>query len=392
MNKVQSYIRSIIGAANGKKKTTRHSAGLIAQPMDRVKMDMSNLNSAVESALDPNNSDRIDLLTIYENAWKDSKVISEHEKADSYLITEPFEVRTSGSVNKEKQKLFSRPWFTDFLKIALHVEFWGYTLVEFQEQDEHGEFTGVKVFPRKYVRPFEKLIVPEPSRRDGISYAGNETAYYLLELGDPEVLGKLETISREIIWKTFARSDWSEYNERFGKPFLDFAVDTTNDEEIKAKVEMAENFGSNGYVIRDLDEEVKITAIASKAGAENFRDLATFCDNQIALLFNGQTGTSDEKSFVGSAEVHERVLDRFTEARLITIQNTINYRLIPFLREHGYPLTDEDEVCFLSLDPKEQERRRQITEPQQPDDPNDPDRDDDDDDQDTTGDTIGFFA
>lgn len=333
----------------GRKKVDRKSKSLVKQPLDRVKMEIGDLTKAVENALDPVNSDRTDLLTMYENSWKDSQVIAEREKAESYLITEPFEVLEGETMNKEKTKLFERPWFTHFITIAMYTDFWEYTLAEFQEQDEKGEFTDVKVFPRKHVRPFERQIVINPTDREGISYEGNEYDFFLLPLGDPDNPGKLESITREVIWKTFARSDWSEYNERFGKPLLDFAIDTNNEEEVREKTEMAANFGSNGWMVRDIEEEVNIVQIASRASAENFKDMALFCDDQIAKLMNGQTGTSDEKSFVGSAEVHERVLDKFTEARLKRVQDIVNYKLLPFLQYHGYPITDKTSFSFPSL-------------------------------------------
>lgn len=333
----------------GRKKVDRKSKSLVKQPLDRVKMEIGDLTKAVENALDPVNSDRTDLLTMYENSWKDSQVIAEREKAESYLITEPFEVLEGETMNKEKTKLFERPWFTHFITIAMYTDFWEYTLAEFQEQDEKGEFTDVKVFPRKHVRPFERLIVINPTDREGISYEGNEYDFFLLPLGDPDNPGKLESITSEVIWKTFARSDWSEYNERFGKPLLDFAIDTNNEEEVREKTEMAANFGSNGWMVRDIEEEVNIVQIASRASAENFKDMANFCDDQIAKLMNGQTGTSDEKSFVGSAEVHERVLDKFTEARLKRVQDIVNYKLFPFLQYHGYPITDKTSFSFPIL-------------------------------------------
>ena len=43
-------------------------------------MEMNNLVKAALEALDPDNSDRTGLLDIYENTWKDSQVISEHER------------------------------------------------------------------------------------------------------------------------------------------------------------------------------------------------------------------------------------------------------------------------------------------------------------------------
>lgn len=372
--KVPTTIQNIFAAIKAPKRSGRKSKLLTKQPLDRVKMEIGNLTKAVENALDPLNSDRTDLLTMYENSWKDSQVIAEREKAESYLITEPFEVLEDETMNKEKTKLFERPWFTHFITIAMYTDFWEYTLAEFQEQDEKGEFTDVKVFPRKHVRPFEKQIVINPTDREGISYEGQEYDFFLLPLGDPDSPGKLESITREVIWKTFARSDWSEYNERFGKPLLDFAIDTTNDEEVKEKEDMAANFGANGWIIRDVEEEVNITQVASRASAENFKDMANFCDDQIAKLMNGQTGTSDEKSFVGSAEVHERVLDKFTEARLKRVQDIVNYKLLPFLQYHGYPITDKTSFSFPALKRKAEgnfDTPAQPKKPESPDEGND---------------------
>lgn len=346
--KVPTTIRNIIGAVKGKKRV-RYSGSLERQPVDRIKMEMGNLTKAVENALDPINPDRIDMLTIYENAWKGSQVIAEREKAESYLITEPFEVLEGEAMNREKTKLFERPWFTHFITIAMYTDFWEYTLAEFQEQDEKGEFTDVKVFPRKHVRPFEKLIVINPTDREGISYEGKEYDFFLLELGDAEKAGKLESIFKEVIWKTFARSDWSEYNERYGMPFLSVIVDADDEKEVDEAQKMAENFGNNKYIIGKAGDQVTVYPTATRTSAENYKDMANFCDDQIAKLMNGQTGTSDEKSFVGSAEVHERVLDKFTEARLKRVQDIVNYKLLPFLQYHGYPITDKTSFSFPSL-------------------------------------------
>jgi len=372
----------------------RYSNSLVKKPQDRIKMDMAKLVNAVDMALDPINNDRLDLLTMYENTWKDSQVVSEREKADAYLVTERFDVVSGKTVSPEKTKLFQRPWFFEYMKDVMHAEFWGHTLLEFQDQDSTGEFTDVIVFPRKYVRPWEGVIVTDPVLRNGVPYKGIETDLFLLPIGRPEELGKLETCTREVIWKNFARSDWSEANERFGKAFLDFAVNTADEAELRAKVEMAENFGSSGYVIRDLGDEITMVPPSAKDSGESFEKMAMFCDEQIAKLFNGQTGTSQEKSFVGSAEVHERVLDRFNESRLMKIQNNVNYVLIPFLIFHGYKLSPDDRLVFrvLNEDEKKEKEALQQKQSDQPVQPKQPDGEDANKNKEPENSTIGFFA
>ena len=256
----------LILALGGRKAKARKSTLIHRQSPDRIRTEMDKLNQAAYNALDRDCNDRLDLLAIYFNTWKDSQVISEHEKAEAFLITEPFEVRKKGSeiVDKRRTSLFQRPWFTHFISFVMDTEFWGYQLIEFGEQDERGEFTDVSVFPREHVRPFDRLIVVNPWDREGISYEGNETDFFLLPVGNPEKLGKLESISREVIWKTYARSDWSEYNERFGKPFITYKTDTDNEEERERCMDMAARFGSDLVGVIGDGEELTVTAVASK--------------------------------------------------------------------------------------------------------------------------------
>lgn len=337
IQRIRNSVASFIG---GLKKKKRYSSGLDRISPERVNMQINVLNRAVEDALYLPNPDRLKLLEIYINTWKDSQVISEHEKAEAFLITEPFEVGKQGTDTEDKKQtdLFKRPWFTHFLTMAMDLEFWGYQLIEFQEQDEKGEFIDVKIFPREHVRPFEKLIVINPYDREGISYEGVETDFFLLPLGEPENLGKLESISREVIWKTFARSDWSEYNERFGKPFITYETDTDNEAERKAALEMAANFGSDLVGVISSNEKLTVTPVASKESSDNYKGMAEFCDDQIAKMMNGQTDTGKNGAWSGTAEVHERVLTEFTKARMKRIQDLINYKLFPFLILKGYPL------------------------------------------------------
>lgn len=77
------------------------------------------------------------------------------------------------------------------------------------------------------------------------------------------------------------------------------------------------------------------------------------CNENISKLINGQTGTTDEKAYVGSAEVHERILNDYTFSRLRKMEYIINNQLIPFLIYWGYPLND-CKFQYTDLLPKEQ--------------------------------------
>jgi len=336
-----SFNKKQVAAAPANKRV---SDKLVAPSVDRVKMAMDTLKDAVDSALDHQTCNRADLLRIYDNTRKDGHVKSQYKVAVNKVLSEPWIVLINDTENEEKKKLLAKTWFDVFVKNVVDVEFYGYTLVEFGMPDDKKGWTYVKTFPRLHVNPFKKMILFQVGGNEGIEYADIAEKLFLLELGDPEELGEFESVSREVIWKNFSRSDWSEYNERFGKPLLDIACNTDDDEEVANKIAMAKNFGTNAYIVRDIDDQVQMISPTGSANGSQFLPLAEFCNAEISKIMNGQTGTSDEKSFVGAAEVHERVLDDFTKGRLRNVQSVVNDKLIPFLIGKGWPL----QGCLLN--------------------------------------------
>ena len=93
--------------------------------------------------------------------------------------------------------------------------------------------------------------------------------------------------------------------------------------------------------------------MASKESSDSYKNLADFCDDQIAKMMNGQTGTGKNGAWTGTAEVHERVLTEFTKARMRRIQDIINYQLFPFLIAKGYKLGGYEFKFYGLKDKKE---------------------------------------
>lgn len=302
---------------------------------------MHTLKDAVDRAINIFSPTRRDLYTLYFWTMKDSHLKSQLEIAINKVASLPFKVWKGDTENEDLKYLFKRPWFDSYLRISLEAELWGYTLMEFQDIVD-GEFTDVKAFPRMHINPHFKEILPRPSDIRGIPYTDQMLQeFFLVEVGDRDDLGTLELLVKEVVWKNFARVDWSDFNERFGKPIIDIATDTDDDEEVRKRAAMASNFGSNLWLVRDVDDQVQIHEAKNIGGnAENFEKLIKMCNEEISKVINGQSGTSDEKSFVGSAEVGERILNDYTKARVRRISNHINYELIPFLVKYGYPLHD----------------------------------------------------
>ncbi|PKQ69384.1 hypothetical protein BZG01_00150 [Labilibaculum manganireducens] len=335
------------------KKGKRMSAEVNKPQPDRVVMQMSTLRQALEEAEDKSNPSWEKLHLIYKNAVKDAQVITQNATAVNELQASHFVVEVDGIENEELTDLFKKPWFADFIKIYYDAELWGYTVCEFGQQDVNGEFLGCKVFPRTNIYPFNRNIIIESTDTSGIPIGDKPEALFLFEIGETDDLGLLESISREVIFKAFARGDWAEHSEKWGMPRVIYKTDTDDETELDKKERAAANFARNGYMIADIDDEIE-TLEDSSAGSGHliYKDNVELCNKEIAKLINGQTGTSDEQAYVGSAEVHERILDQYTASRLRRLTNLINFRLHNFLRYHGYQIHDNAKIRFPELDPK----------------------------------------
>ncbi|RKE02317.1 phage portal protein family protein [Marinifilum flexuosum] len=335
-------------------KNSKRMSNEVNKPQpDRVVMEIGNLNDAVDEAQDTSNPSWEKLYLIYKKAVKDGQVITQSQTAVNKLQAAPFVVEIDKKEVEDLTKLFCKPWFAQWIKICFEAEKWGYTVVEFGQQDENGEFLGCKVFPRTNIYPFNRNIIIESTDTSGIPLGDDPEALFLFEMGETDDIGLLEAISREVILKGFSRGDWAQHSEKWGAPRVIYKTDSDDETELDKKERAAANFSRNGYMIVDSDDVIE-TLEDSSAGSGHliYKDNVEVCNQEIAKMINGQTGTSDEKAYVGAAEVHEGILDDYHASRLRRISNVINFELFPFLRYHGYPIPDNAEFRFPQLDPK----------------------------------------
>lgn len=339
--------KNISLAAPAAEPAKRNRAKISRQILQERRLDidvaMEEFIQSIMLAKDIERPQRQPLYGIYEKiVERDSHLRSQLRTAHFTIQQSEYSIMQNGKENADLKILFDSSWFTDFITFAVDQEFWGHSLVEFGDIANR-QFKNTLLIDRYHVVPeFQSVLIRNSDDvTQGIPYAENIQNWFLVEIGSKRDLGLLLTAAVEIIYKKDARTDWSSFNERFGMPLLAIKTDTTNENELDELEVMAQNFGSNGYVIGSNDTEFDIKqGMGTENGHAKFKDSAQLCDDYISKLINGQTSSSDEKAFVGAALVQERVLNTYTKGRLQRIQRVINDDLIPFLTFHGYPLKD----------------------------------------------------
>jgi len=320
-------------------KKRRLTEEIARRPFDRIKLEMGTLKNAIDSAKNTYSPIRHDLYLLYDEAITDSEVRSQSRTAASKLVGEPFSITVNGVDNPALADYFHRPWFEKVLKQVFWSEMYGYTLMEFDRIQPGGEFKDCNTFPRIHVRPERKEILIDPFTLTGIPIGDIMKPLGLIEIGDPSDLGVMETITREVIWKNFSRSDWATYSEKFGNPLITLNTDADG-ADLDKRIAMLRNFASSGWAIGDKDSDTfDLKEPASRSGAHMlFMENIKMADQNIGKLINGQTGTANNEAWAGTAGVHERIMNDYHDSRLRTATNLINYELIPFLIYWGYPL------------------------------------------------------
>lgn len=361
-----SFIGRLITLATGAKnepdqkpvKKKRLSPKLKRNYHYRVELDLDNLKNAIDAARMPDFPNRELLHIIYDLISKDSHLASQIRTAKQAVQQSDFYLTKDGKPDEKATDLLKTKWFDQFISYALDAEFWGHSLIEFGQLNSEWRFESIQLIPRLNVVQEQGIVIVQPGDMKGIDYRKAATQLALIEVGEPYSLGILELAAKEVIVKNYARTDWSQASEKYGMPLLKIRTDSQDDSEIDRMESQAANFGSNGYVILNMDDDAEIIADKGTDRYKIYQENINVCDAQISKLINGQTGTSDEKAFVGSAEVHERILNDYTIARLRRMQHLVNNKLIPFLIYWGYPL---DGFRFQYIDLLKKEPKKENT-------------------------------
>ncbi len=340
------------GHSTNADKTRPFYSRLRRQNRPYAKLRLDSWNVAVQMAENIEQPRRETLLDLYKSSLNDETLLSEIRKAHIMVQRAPFTVERRGKENEDAKDLFMRPWFKVFLRHWLDAEFWGHSLIEFNPVLKDGEFQSVELIPREHVRPECGEVVYDINAVSGLSIETLQKEYgiKLMPVGEPFDLGLLKVASKAVIIKNYSTSDWSQFNEKFGMPLTVVKTSSRNEEELNQLEKMAANMGASGYGIFDEMDNVELVERKGAMSHKTYEDLISRKDNDLAKLINGQTGTSDEKSFVGAAQVHERVLNDYTFARLSQCQDFVNFTLMPFLNDNGYKFNLKwDKFLFTEL-------------------------------------------
>lgn len=351
---------------------TRASYAVKPPPVRTISYEIGDIKAGVTMATHTDRPDRSKLLAIYDYIMQDAHLNSQVMIAVNKVISEPFSLYRGETPDKEATRLLQGAWFEQLVGWIIETEFYGFSLVEF-DPDPAAKKIDTLLIWRTCVQPDQKLLLLDGSIHGAtIPYGDIAQELNLVQFGRPNDLGALQKAAYNVLWKYYARSDWSRASEKFGMPVLHIKANTNVESELDRIEQKAASFGTDGYIVTQAGDEVEIKERSGQDIHKIYLENIRYCDEQISKLVNGQTATSDEKAWTGSANVQERVLEDISYARMRRVKYAVNNQVIPFLVAKGFTFLNGLEFDYLVIKDPKSNQGPQPPEPVEPPEPPEP--------------------
>jgi hypothetical protein len=287
--------------------------------------------TSAESLLSPQ---RRQLYTIYKNIELDAHLTAAVNQRKNLTLCKDFDVLLNGEESEDLEKIINQKWFRDFIDYALDSIFYGHSLIQF-DSVVNDAFKCVELVPREYVKPEFHIVTNTYADLTGTDYLEAPYNNWCIGVGKPKDLGLYLKAAPLVIWKKNALGAWSEFVEIFGSP-IRIGKTNVRDEQTRANMESyLRNMAVASYGVFDTDDLIELVESNRSDAFQVFDMMIQRCNSEISKLILGQTGTLDEKAYVGSAEVQERVLKNVAYNDEFFIEGVLNYQLVPMMTRLG---------------------------------------------------------
>lgn len=242
-----------------------------------------------------------------------------------------FRSQQSHEVNEDLSRIFQRPWFEDFIELTVKELFEGTKVLEMMDLDDTLHLRKITEIPIININPSRGLILKNAGDTNGWQYKEGYLKDFYLQIGEDTDLGLLKDVGPVVIFKKTAFGSWLDYIEKYGIPPRWVTTDSMDTKRIRQLEVMMQNMISGHWAVLQGNEKIELADTPGTDANQVFDQLIERVNSELSKKVLGATGTNDEKSFVGSAKVHQDVANDRHESDKIRIKYIINQDLIPRL-------------------------------------------------------------
>jgi hypothetical protein len=313
------------------------------QAENLTKKDIGTWRRAWQAAINPENPIRGPLYDVYTDVAADLHLTGCIDQRNRMGFKKSFKiVDKSGKEKPELSELFEVEWFKDFWNYAYDSIYYGYSLVEFGDIITEGRmrYSEVSLIPRKHVIPEYGVIVKK------LATNGNEVCLILkgvLLTGVSESEKKIISVcflnfARLALSKKNMLAYWDTFGEVFGMP-IRIGKTASRDPKDTARAEkfLAE-MGALSWGLFPEGTEIEIKETTRGDAFNVYDKRIDRANSEISKGILNQTMTIDSGSSLSQSEVHLEVFKNVIESDSDMFRDVVNWKLIPQMIRHGFPL------------------------------------------------------
>ena len=319
-----------------KKQPTRTqiASRIILRQQVRQREDVGDWRHALLLAESADHPDRTEIIKVFKDVDLDGHITGIVSSIKNKIKSKPFMiVNAQGELDEDKTALFEKEWFFKFIDFIVEAPFWGYSLVQLGNIKDDG-FPDIEMIPREYVVPERELV--KKDLFEGTNRNGQNAFFYnelplrdwFIFIGEKKDMGLFNKATPHALSKKNMFTEMWEYAELFGMPIRKGHTDLNDPERRKNMENMVRQMGSAPWAVLDKDDVIDFVERQSTDPSNVFIEPIKLSNEEISKAFAGQVATFDEKSFVGSAEVQERMFNEFIITFMRNTRFIINNQLI----------------------------------------------------------------
>jgi hypothetical protein len=290
----------------------RVSEKVVARELSRTNQNVAKWRSAIITAEGVLNPRRTELYNIYKDVVLDAHLSALMNTLKLKVSGSKFWiVDKDGKENEELTNSLRATWFQQYMEIFVDSMFYGHSLIQIGGY-ENGKFINNELIPRENVVP--EFGIVKASIYDhcttGTSYREKPYINWLIEIGEKKDLGILAKAAPLVLWKKGVFGNWSHFSELFGMPVRIGKTDILSP-EMKTNMEnMLKNMTSASYAVIGNDDVLEFIESNQTDAYQVYSEMILLINSELSKLVLNQTGTTDEKAFTGSANVHLDILNQ----------------------------------------------------------------------------------
>jgi len=357
----QREIKKMIVAYNRRQpENTKIDENIDQYNLDATKQDVKDWQGARLTALDYMLPDWTDLIRVYDDVMVDAFLTGIVETIKDIVKSKEFKiVNKAGDEQEDKKTLFEQKWFFRFLDYCVDSFFYPYSVVQLGDMIDD-KFKDIKLIDREYFIPQKNFVKKNlfsfgsyKHKFDGWDITQPELVNYYIVIKANHKLGLLDKVAYHSLGKKHMLIYWWRYGEIFGLPIRIGKTDIRDNARRRNMETMVSNMGNSLWGVIDPEDEVNLVESKSSGNNNFFKDLMNHSNYEMSVALAGSETIFKEKSFVGSAEVGERIFELRQKSILRDVSFIINNELIPRMVIYGLPLkglelkwVQEDNVSY----------------------------------------------